>query len=125
MDSNAEQELSPEDSKKFNYFVFGGILVDNPPQKRTEKLIGNLKQNNIKFGTRNLGKKQMSTDTAVYVTKKVLGGTEFKKIRFGEEIEIETHEGESAILPFRYVIENDKPIISKKLIDYLRKKEGF
>lgn len=63
LDPSAEKTLSPEDSDKFDWFLFGGILGDHPPRDRTGEL--------RKYGYvgRNLGKKQMTTDTAVRVTK--------------------------------------------------------
>lgn len=32
LDPAGKQELSPEDGDKFKYFLFGGILGDDPPQ---------------------------------------------------------------------------------------------
>lgn len=61
LDPAAEETLSPEDADKFDWFLFGGILGDHPPRDRTGEL--------RKYGYvgRNLGKKQMTTDTAVRV----------------------------------------------------------
>ena len=70
----SRKKLTTKDKNKFQYFVFGGILGDNPAQKRTSILIKNLKKSKIKFETRNLGNKQMPTDAAVYVAKKILDG---------------------------------------------------
>ena len=120
LDSDVEQELVTED--KFDYYVFGGILGDDPPQKRTEKLIKKFKG---KVHTRNLGNKQMSTDTAVLVTKKILDGGKLSDINFKDGIEIDVREGESVMLPYRYVIENNEPVISDELLLYLKKKEDF
>lgn len=63
LDPAATEELTPEDADKFDFFLFGGILGDHPPRDRTGEL--------RKYGytSRNLGKKQMTTDTAVRVTK--------------------------------------------------------
>ena len=55
LDPEARESLTSEDSGKFRYFVFGGILGDYPPRKRTKKEL-------TKFlpdaGVRNIGKKQ-------------------------------------------------------------------
>tara|TARA_Y100000310_G_scaffold246673_1_gene252067 strand:- start:1149 stop:1706 length:558 start_codon:yes stop_codon:yes gene_type:complete len=119
MDMNSENELKPREY--FDYYVFGGILGDDPPQHRTEKLIKKMKN----CEKRNLGKEQMSTDTAVIVSKKILDGTELKKIEFKDGIEIEIREGESVMLPYRYVVEDGKGMYSEELVEYLKKKEGF
>ncbi len=120
LDPYANDTLKPTDREKFSSFIFGGILGNNPAQKRTELLTKALH-----FPTRNLGAHQLSTDTAVYVAKKILDGTPLEKIRFVEEVEIVTTEGESTILPFRYVIDNGKLIISSELVDHIKKLEEF
>lgn len=119
LDPYAKEELKPEDKEKFEYFIFGGILGNNPAQKRTELLTKQLD-----FPTRNLGKKQMSTDTAVFVTKKILEGRKLKDFHFVDNLEIEVQEGESVELPYRYVVEDKKVILSEKLVEHIRK-HGF
>lgn len=125
LDSNAGKTLSSEDSGKFKYFLFGGILGDNPPKGRTKGLIRKLSQNKIKFEARNLGREQMPTDTAVYAAKKILEGAKLGDLKFKEGIEIEIKGGESVILPYRYILENNKPVISGRLVDYLKNKKHF
>lgn len=125
LDSDASKTLNPEDAKKFEYFLFGGILGDNPPRERTKEMIMKLKGKGLKFELRNLGKKQMPTDTAVYVAKKILEGSRLENIKFIDGIEIEIDENESVMLPYRYAVENSTPVISSKLIDYLKKKIAF
>src|SRR3989338_3258371 len=34
LDPNAKRTLTPKEAKKFNFFIFGGILGDTPAQKR-------------------------------------------------------------------------------------------
>ncbi len=121
----SKNTLTTEDRTKFQYFVFGGILGDNPAKKRTQQLINKLKNNKIKFATRNLGNKQMPTDAAVYVAKKILEGKKFNDFKFVDELEIEINENESVTLPFRYVVDGNKLIINKKLVNYVRKRKEF
>ena len=121
----AKNTLTASDKNKFQYFVLGGILGNNPAKKRTNILINNLKKSKIKFEARNLGKKQMPTDTAVYVAKKILKGKKLSDFKFVDELEIEINENESITLPFRYVVENNKLIISEKLVKYLRNRKEF
>lgn len=66
LDPAAKQELAPEDADKFEIFVFGGILGDDPPRDRTSEL------RKKGFEGRRLGPKQMTTDTAVRVTRIVI-----------------------------------------------------
>jgi len=116
LDANADKELSNED---FEYLVFGGILGDYPPKKRTSKL--NLKN----AERRNLGKNQFPTDNAVYVAKQIIDGKKLGDLEFIDHIEIELNDGESVQLPFRYVVVNGKPLVSKELIEHLKKKDSF
>lgn len=128
--------LEPQTNKilaskdNFDYFIFGGILGDHPERGRTEKyLTSKLPGKLINPETRNLGKMQMSTDTAVLVTKIIARDKiDFNKIKFIDKPEITLKEGkisESIILPYRYVNENNKPRISKKLLEYLKNKEDL
>ncbi|KAI9680558.1 MAG: hypothetical protein M1817_003998 [Caeruleum heppii] len=66
LDPAAQQELSPSDGDLFNVFLFGGILGDDPPRDRTSEL------RKKGYQGRRLGPKQMTTDTAVRVTRIVI-----------------------------------------------------
>ena len=125
LSQHSKKTLTANDKNKFRYFVFGGILGDNPAKNRTDAILKNLKKSDIKFETRNLGNKQMPTDTAVYVAKKILEGKKLSDFRFVDELEIEINDNESINLPFRYVVDNNKLIINEKLVGYLRKREEF
>jgi ribosome biogenesis SPOUT family RNA methylase Rps3 len=128
LDPKAEKLLSPEDADEFDAFLFGGVLGDHPMKGRTEKHFADMK-----IEKRNLGDKQMSTDTAVLVAFKILEEKKkFEDLDFIDELEIvleqEKKEGEegkkySQILPYRYLVENGKPILPKGLIEYLQSEE--
>ena len=121
----SEKTLETKDKNNFECFAFGGILGDNPAKKRTIGLTKGMEKKGIKFETRNLGDKQMPTDTAVYVTKKILDGKKLGDFKFVDELEIEINENESVNLNFRFAVDGGKPVISPKLVNYLRKKDGF
>ena len=121
----SKKELAANDKNNFQYFVFGGILGDNPSKKRTNTIINLLIKSKIKFETRNLGNKQMPTDVAVYVAKKILEGKKLEDFKFIDEVEVEINDNESVNLPFRYVINGNKLVINQKLVDYLRKRKEF
>src|SRR3989338_529742 len=114
LDPKAKVQLSKKDAEEFDYFVFGGILGNNPAEGRTSILT-----KTMPFPSRNLGAKQFSTDTAVYVAKKLLEGTALKDIHFVEEVEIQIDEGESMILPFPYAVENGKLITQDNLPQHI------
>ena len=69
----------------------------------------------------------MSTDTAVIVTKMILDGKNFNDIKFIDSPNIPIKNGkytEEVNLPYRYISKNNKPLISPKLIKYLKNKDS-
>ena len=118
LDMENDKELLPKEAREFSYFIFGGILGDNPPRKRTfEELTRFMKD----VCVRNIGKSQFSTDSAVFVVREICSGKKLKEIKFVDEIEVNINKIESTSLPYKYPLKNGKPIISKELIRYLKK----
>ncbi|MFQ5621691.1 MAG: SAM-dependent methyltransferase [Candidatus Nanoarchaeia archaeon] len=120
LDPEAEEVLKPSD-KKFDYFLFGGVLGNEPMDQRTDKELSS----QLGYERRHLGKKQMSTDTAVNVVFKIIEvGIPFDKLKFVDDIEIEIEEGYSNIMPYRYLVgEDGKPVLPEGLIEYLKEEE--
>lgn len=118
MEMITDEKLTPNDKNNFDYLIFGGILGDHPPQGRT-KILHDL------CTMRSLGREQMSTDTAVMVSHKIIGGTKIEDIQFQDTIELELNDGEDLILPYRYVVENGKPVLPKGLFEMLKNQEGL
>ncbi|KAF5325451.1 hypothetical protein D9619_009971 [Psilocybe cf. subviscida] len=105
LDPKAESELSPEDGDgRFQWFLFGGILGDDPPRDRTSEL-------RVRgFPSRRLGPVQMTTDTALGVTKIVVDdGVPLDKIPFIDHPTIKFNAKESVEMPFRYIAEGGEP----------------
>lgn len=120
LDPEADKELLPVDAKNFDFFVFGGILGDYPPRKRTKD---KLKLKNAE--RRSLGKEQMATDNAVFVVKEILSGKKLSDLRFQDGFELDIKEGESVQLPYKYVLVDGKPLICEALVQMLKKQKGF
>lgn len=77
LDPKATQVISPDDASLFDVFLYGGILGDDPPRDRTSEL------RKLGFEGRHLGPVQMTTDTAVGVTKIVVeDGIPLDQIKF-------------------------------------------
>ena len=114
---NADAEKTLDSKEHFDYLLFGGILGDNPPQKRTAAKLGSMH-----MPERTLGKKQMPTDVAVYVARKIVDGEQFNKMKFTDQLEIKIDKNESIILPFCYLIENGKPYVSEELVSFIKKR---
>ncbi|KAL9593586.1 MAG: hypothetical protein Q9179_005803 [Wetmoreana sp. 5 TL-2023] len=112
LDPAAKEELSPSDADRFDVFVFGGILGMKPTfSYRTSEL------RKKGFTGRRLGPIQMTTDTAVRVTRLVIQGqTQLSEIPFIDYPEIRLDEHESTEMPFRYVKDaQGKPVLPEVL----------
>ncbi|KAH7026421.1 SAM-dependent RNA methyltransferase [Microdochium trichocladiopsis] len=117
LDPAAKQDLSPEDGKKFGVFLFGGILGDDPPRDRTSEL------RKKGYEGRRLGPVQMTTDTAVRVTRMVVQeGYTLETVPYLDHPDIKFNEHESTQMPFRYVADaNGKPIMPEGMVELIGK----
>ncbi|ODA80332.1 hypothetical protein RJ55_03290 [Drechmeria coniospora] len=117
LDPSASKDLSPEDGDKFDAFLFGGILGDDPPRDRTSEL------RKKGFEGRRLGEKQMTTDTAMRVTRMVVQDKiALNKIPYVDFPELRFSEHESTEMPFRYVTDHDgKPIMPAGMKELIQK----
>lgn len=122
LDAESRECLEPKDSKNFKYFVFGGILGDYPPRKRTKKELTQFVKG---AESRHIGKKQFSTDNAVYVTWKIANGESMEMMKFKNKFELPINKVETMILPYLYPLVHGKPHISEELVKFLKRKKGF
>lgn len=126
LDMDAEEELKVEDAANFDAVLVGGILGNVPSDDRTSE-VRKLRP----CHSRHLGPLQMTTNTAVLVSKIILEDkVPLNEIPTVDEPEIPAGPGskESIILPFRYVAksyltkcENDRstPILPEGLLPFL------
>ncbi|RYO96665.1 hypothetical protein DL765_011527 [Monosporascus sp. GIB2] len=117
LDPQAERDLCPEDAQVFEAFLFGGILGDDPPRDRTSEL------RKKGFEGRRLGPVQMTTDTAVRVTRMVVEEQyTLNAIPYVDFPELKFNEHESTQMPFRYVKGPDgQPIMPDGMVDLIKK----
>ena len=116
LDPQAAEELQPTDAEKFDVFLFGGILGDDPPRDRTSEL------RRKGFKGRRLGPKQMTTDTAVRVTRIViLEQKNLDAISYVDFPELKLGEHESTEMPFRYVVDSKgQPIMPPGMVELIK-----
>lgn len=117
LDPAASKDLSPEDGDEFDIFLFGGILGDDPPRDRTSEL------RKKGYHGRRLGPVQMTTDTAVRVTRIVVQDrVPVDKIPYIDNPDLKINKNESTQMPFRYVQgEDGQPIMPKGMVDLIIK----
>lgn len=117
LDPAAKTDLTPQDKSKFKYFVFGGILGQHPRIDRTGIL-----REKYGFMGRRLGSLQMTTDTAVRTTQRIIeDGIEFDKIKFLDYPEIKYNKYESTEMPFRYIVDDkDEPILPEGMLELIK-----
>ncbi|KAJ3217858.1 hypothetical protein HDU67_007144 [Dinochytrium kinnereticum] len=117
LDPSSPTPLAPEDaSAGYEYFLFGGILGDDPPRDRTKEL------RKLGFATRHLGPIQMTTDTAVLVSHRILTGTPMDRLNFVDRPSVQLYKNESVEMPFRYLVDDSgKPIMPPGFIEVLKK----
>lgn len=117
LDPAATTDLIPEDNGRFEYFVFGGILGSHPRIDRTGLL-----RDKYGFSGRRLGELQMTTDTAVRTTQRIVAdNTKFEDIKFIDFPEIRYNRYESTEMPFRYILDDkDIPILPEGMLELIK-----
>jgi len=123
LDPAAEKPLTAEDFQSFKYFVIGGICGDYPPKARTGPMVSSKMP---KAQLRHLGKKQLSTDSAVLAVKLVSLGAKMDEIKVTDCLTIDygSADGvrESMMLPFGYIVLDEKVMITPGLLELLERK---
>lgn len=116
LDPNAKETLSQKD-RSFDYLIIGGILGNFPPEKRTKKEL----TDRLGCPARNLGKSQMSTNTAAIVAWRIIHGTQLSELKFKSRLVIKTGKYEEVILPYKYLVENSKIVLPEGYIEMAKK----
>ncbi|KAH7905243.1 SAM-dependent RNA methyltransferase [Hygrophoropsis aurantiaca] len=115
LDPKAEMALHPDDGQEFEWFLFGGILGDDPPRDRTSEL------RQLGFPTRHLDSVQMTTDTALGVTKRVIQDqVPLNNIPYIDFPTIKFNAKESVEMPFRYILQNESPLLPPGMRELLQ-----
>lgn len=118
LDPQARRGLSPTDFSGKRAVVVGGILGDDPPLGRTRELLTQFLPGAL---ARNLGKGQLAIDGAVYVAKQVSDGKSLKEVSVQLGLEIKLSKTRSTFLPYAFPLVKGKPLISGRLITYLKR----
>ena len=117
LDPAAPKTLSTADFEKAAALVVGGILGSEGFTGKTGRLL----TEKLGCQARNLGKIQLSIDSAVVVCRLIALGMKLEKIKLSTELEIQHDDGHSTILPYGYPVLDGKVIFTPGLKEYLRK----
>lgn len=118
LDPCARRKLSPVDLRGKKAIVMGGILGSDPPLGRTKKLLTKTLPLTL---ARSLGEGQFSIDGATYMAKRVSEGASLGGVPIHHGLEIKISSGHSVLLPYAYPLVDGKPLISRKLVAYLKR----
>jgi len=120
LDPRAKRALAPRDFDGNTVAVVGGILGEHPPRGRTRAFLASKAP---KAKTRNLGHEQFTIDSAVYVTKTIMGGKKISAIPLTRGLILRVKLKPSGVyeveLPYVYPLVKGSPLVSKKLLKYL------
>ena len=117
LDPQATEPLRTSDFKRHDALVIGGILGSEGFTGKT----GRLMTGKLGCRARNLGKIQLSIDSAAVVCKLVFLGMRLEDIELSTELEIMHDSGHATVLPYGYPVLDGKIIFTPGLMEYLRK----
>jgi ribosome biogenesis SPOUT family RNA methylase Rps3 len=119
LDPQAKKELKQTDMRGKLAVVVGGILGDDPAQGRTKRMLTEMLSGAV---SRNIGAGQFSIDGSVFVVEQISRGVELQDIPWRQDVEISMAKHHSVVLPFAYPLVDGKPLMSKKLLTYLKRR---
>lgn len=118
LDPKSRKSLAPTDLVGKKATLIGGILGADPPLGRTKEMLSKSMPQAI---TRNIGKGQFSIDGATYVAKQVSDGKALGEVPVQHGLELRITKIYTVILPYAFPLVRGKPMISNKLVSYLKR----
>ncbi len=127
LDPQGKEKIEKKDLENSDFVIVGGILGEKIMKGRTKEKITDkfLKANkDLDVKVVNLGKYHFPIDQAVIFCEKLYKGEKIEIIENPEFVLEETENMKRVVsLPYAYIMENGKILISRKLMDLLKK--GF
>jgi ribosome biogenesis SPOUT family RNA methylase Rps3 len=120
LDPKAGRVLTPQDCRKFDTLVVGGILGGEVMRGRTQKLL----TRRAKLPARNLGKVQLPIDIAVFAARAIALGGYLEDLEFTKGLTVKYPDGMEVELPYGYPIVGKKVIVTPGLMEYLADEWG-
>lgn len=119
LDHQASRELATEDFDEAGFIIVGGILGYDKPKGRTKEFITSRfdPESNI---LRNLGKIQLTIDSAVFVARAIRLGARLSELEITSEVDVQWDETHSTHLPYGYPVVDGKLVLTPGLVEILR-----
>ncbi len=113
LDPAAPSPLSPDDVHDRTAIVIGGICGEFRLTGKTGRLVTSGVPN---ARVRNLGSKQLTTDTAALAALLISSGKPLDQLSFTDSVEVEVTPGSSVELPYGYLLVDGRPLITPGLV---------
>jgi ribosome biogenesis SPOUT family RNA methylase Rps3 len=120
LDPKAKRPLTPEDCRKTDTLVVGGILGGEVMRGRTSQLI----TKRAKVPGRSLGPVQLPIDVAVFACRAIALGADLDELEFTDGLTVRFEDGMEVELPYGYPIVEDRVIMTPGLMEYIAEHWG-
>lgn len=120
LDHQSPHELATEDFDAADFIVVGGILGYDKPKGRTKEFITSRFDPDLNI-LRNLGKIQLTIDSAVFVARAIYLGARLSELEITTEVDVQWDEIHSTHLPYGYPVVDGRVVITPGLVEILRR----
>lgn len=119
LDHQSPDVLKTADFDRASFIVVGGILGYDKPLGRTKKFITS-RFDERKNVFRNIGRIQLTIDSAVFVARAIYLGATLEEIEITSEVEVKWDEVHSTLLPYGYPVVDGRVLVTPGLVEILR-----
>lgn len=119
LDHQSPRELTAEDFDEADHIVVGGILGYDKPMGRTKEFITSRFDPNFNI-LRNLGKIQLTIDSAVFVARAIYLGARLSELEITTEVDVQWDDVHSTHLPYGYPVVEGRVVLTPGLVEILR-----
>ncbi len=120
LDPSSKRPLTPEDCRKSDALVVGGILGGQVMRGRTAKLL----TRRAKLPARNLGPIQLPIDVAVFACRAIALGASLVELEFTDGLTVRYEDGMEVELPYGYPVVDQHVIMTPGLMEYIAEHWG-
>jgi ribosome biogenesis SPOUT family RNA methylase Rps3 len=120
LDPRAKRPLTPQDCRRSDALIVGGILGGETMGGRTHTLI----TRRTKLPSRSLGPVQLPIDIAVFACRAIALGAALEDLEFTDGLTVRYGDGMEVELPYGYPVVDDHVIMTPGLMEYIAQHWG-